>query len=121
MPATLTVGIILLNRLVEHYGQELRGGRAFPEPPDVKFADPEQLVRLGYSDNKARALSILELAEAIGDNGFQPVSLESANHREALVSLLRLLSFVARSAGAAGDTWNIQQTRSTLPQSSDVR
>jgi DNA-3-methyladenine glycosylase II len=31
---SLTVGIILLNRLVEHYGRKLSGGQAFPEPND---------------------------------------------------------------------------------------
>lgn len=85
---SLTVGIILLNRLVEHYGHELHGGRAFPEPNDIKSADPEQLVRLGYSHNKAR--SLIELAQAISDNRIQPTALEQASDRDALASLQQL-------------------------------
>jgi len=85
---SLTVGIILLNRLVEDYGRELHGRRAFPEPGDIESADPEQLVRIGYSHNKARAL--IELAQAITGNRFQPAALEQAGDREALASLQQL-------------------------------
>ena|SRR5579872_217385 len=85
---SLTVGIILLNRLVEHYGRDLYGRRAFPEPNDIKSADPEQLVRLGYSHNKAR--SLIELAQAISDNRFQPAALEQASDQDVLASLQQL-------------------------------
>jgi len=85
---SLTVGIILLNRLVEHYGRELHGRHAFPEPSDVKAAHPEQLVRLGYSYNKAR--SLIELGQAISDGRFQPASVERANDRDALANLQQL-------------------------------
>jgi DNA-3-methyladenine glycosylase II len=85
---SLTVGIILINRLVEHYGRDLHGRRAFPEPNDIKSADPEQLVRLGYSHNKAR--SLIDLAQAICDNPFQPAALEQASDQDALASLQQL-------------------------------
>ena len=82
---SLTVGIILLNRLVERYGREIHGRQAFPEPSDLKSADPEHLVQLGYSHNKAR--SLIELAQAISDGRFQPASVEQASDRDALVAL----------------------------------
>ncbi|HLJ17016.1 MAG TPA: AlkA N-terminal domain-containing protein [Bryobacteraceae bacterium] len=85
---SLTVGIILLNRLVEHYGRTLSGGHAFPEPNDLSSLDPEELVLLGYSHNKAR--SLIELAQAIGDTRFHLASLEDANNNEALASLQQL-------------------------------
>jgi DNA-3-methyladenine glycosylase II len=85
---SLTVGIILLNRLVEHHGRELDGSHAFPEPYDLKSADPEELVRLGYSHNKARAL--IEISQAISGGLFNPTSLEQASDGDALVSLQHL-------------------------------
>jgi DNA-3-methyladenine glycosylase II len=85
---SLTVGIILLNRLVEHHGRELGHGHAFPEPCDLKSADPEQLGRLGYSRNKARAL--IELSQAISEGRFEPNSFEQASDRDALASLQHL-------------------------------
>ena len=85
---SLTVGIILLNRLVEHHGRELGGRHAFPGPCDLMSADPEELVRLGYSHNKARAL--IELSQAISERRFEPASLEKASDGDALVSLQHL-------------------------------
>lgn len=85
---SLTVGIILLNRLVEHYGRKLSGSHAFPEPNDLSSLNPEELVALGYSHNKAR--SLIELAQAIRENRFQPASLEDACNTEARASLQQL-------------------------------
>jgi DNA-3-methyladenine glycosylase II len=85
---SLTVGIILLNRLVEHHGRTLRGGHAFPEPNNLSSLVPEELVPLGFSHNKAR--SLIELARAIRDNQFQSASLEDANNQDALASLQQL-------------------------------
>lgn len=85
---SLTVGIILLNRLVEHYGPELGGKHAFPEPNDLSSLDPEELAVLGYSHNKAR--SIIELAQAIRANRFQPAILEDASNQEARARLQQL-------------------------------
>jgi len=82
------VGIILLNRLVEHYGRKLSRGQAFPEPNDLSSLDPEDLVPLGYSHNKARAL--IEPAQAIQDNRFHPASLEDASNEVALARLQQL-------------------------------
>jgi len=85
---SLTVGIILLTRLVEHYGRDLHGRHAFPEPFELRSADPEQLVRLGYSHNKAR--SLIELAQSIAGGQFQPASLEHASDRDVLARLQQL-------------------------------
>ena len=85
---SLTVGIILLNRLVEHYGRELTDCRAFPEPNDLSSLDPGELMLLGYSRNKAR--SLIELAQAIRDNRFQAVSLEEESNKDAFASLREL-------------------------------
>ena len=54
---TLTVGIIFLNRLAEHYGLKFSPGMyAFPRPEDLACLDPSDLRPLGYSGSKARAL-----------------------------------------------------------------
>jgi DNA-3-methyladenine glycosylase II len=85
---SLTVGIILLNRLVEHHGRELHGRHAFPEPQDLKSLRPEELALLGYSHNKARAL--IELSQAIIEKRFDPAALEKASSQDALAKLQQL-------------------------------
>jgi DNA-3-methyladenine glycosylase II len=65
---SLTVGIILLNRLTERYGTaRASGGRAvhaFPEPADLAAARPGPLRRLGFSGHKAQAILGLATAAA---------------------------------------------------------
>jgi DNA-3-methyladenine glycosylase II len=86
---SLTVGIILLNRLAERYGPKLGGGRhAFPGPRDLSSLAPEALVPLGFSHNKAR--SLIELSQAILSDRFQPVALEGESNKEALTHLQQL-------------------------------
>jgi DNA-3-methyladenine glycosylase II len=85
---SLTVGIILLNRLVEHHGRELHGQHAFPEPQDMNSLQPEELAPLGYSHNKARAL--IELSQAIIEKRFEPAALEKAGSQDALANLQQL-------------------------------
>ncbi len=64
---SLTVGIILLNRLTEHYGvavdREDGRAHAFPGPGDLVAARPAALRRLGFSGHKSQA--ILGLAKAV--------------------------------------------------------
>ncbi len=60
---SLTVGIILLNRLASLCGPSVGDGRAFPSAREVSALRPSQLRALGYSANKARAL--LSLARAV--------------------------------------------------------
>lgn len=64
---SLTVGIILLNRLTERYGAAFEGqdggAHAFPGPGDLAAAHPAPLRRLGFSGHKAQA--ILSLAKTV--------------------------------------------------------
>ncbi len=64
---TLTLGIRLLNRLAASYGAAPPGGdeavHAFPRPDDLASLRPDQLRRLGFSRQKARAM--IELARSI--------------------------------------------------------
>ena len=85
---SLTVGIILLNRLVEHHGRELHDRHAFPEPQDLKSLRPEELAPLGYSHNKARAL--IELSQAINEKRFDPAALEKTSSQDVLAKLQQL-------------------------------
>ena len=67
---TLTLGIHLLNRLVDSYGLGMaaNGGssNAFPRPEDLANLTPEALRPLGFSRQKSRAM--IELAQ-IGSEG----------------------------------------------------
>lgn len=85
---SLTVGIILLNRLVDRYGRKLTDCHAFPETNDLSSLDPGELTLLGYSRNKAR--SLIELAQAICNNQFQAASLEEESNQDAFASLRQL-------------------------------
>jgi len=66
---SLTVGILLLNRLAEKYGRSIQKQgvvlHAFPDPENLAFLAPEALQTLGFSHQKARA--IIELASAIAE------------------------------------------------------
>ena len=63
---TLTLGILLLNRLAENFGVAVKGeietAHAFPRPEDLVRAAPRDLRRLGFSYQKAHAL--IELSRA---------------------------------------------------------
>ena len=60
---SLTVGILLLDRLANLCGLRARSGaHAFPRPRDIATLRPSQLRALGFNFNKARGL--LELAQA---------------------------------------------------------
>lgn len=62
---SLHVGILLLNRLIETFGQSASGTqqRAFPRPSILARADVDQLKAMSFSTNKARY--IIEMARAI--------------------------------------------------------
>lgn len=64
---TLTLGILLLNRLADNFGAAVQSEnasvRAFPRPHDLARASPHDLRRLGFSYNKAHAL--IELSRAV--------------------------------------------------------
>ncbi len=50
---TLTVGLLILNRLVEAYGSSLKGHLGFPDPRILAEQKPEALRRLGLSYQKS--------------------------------------------------------------------
>ena len=85
---SLTVGIILLNRLVEHHGEQLHDRHVFPEPQDLKSLRAEELAPLGYSHNKARAL--IELSQAMNEKRFDPAALEKTSSQDVLAKLQQL-------------------------------
>jgi DNA-3-methyladenine glycosylase II len=67
---SLTVGVILLNRLAEHCGAAFGRGKArahgFPRPEELVDFPPHRIRRLGFSRQKARAITELARAAALG-------------------------------------------------------
>lgn len=91
---TLTVGIVLLNRLVDALGPVTPGaGRGFPDPWDIAGADPSVLRQLGFSNAKAR--SVLELADRLTRGDLAPEKLETAGD-DAASRTLRSLRGIGR-------------------------
>lgn len=89
---SLTVGIILLNRLSESYGARLSTpeGTAFgfPRPEKLAGADIAGLKRLGFSRQKAQAL--IELSNRVSHNAVDFPALEAMSNEEATEKLLEL-------------------------------
>ena len=91
------MGILLLNRLAERYGQSIEkqgvAFHAFPDPENLALLAPEALRTLGFSHQKARA--IIELASAIAE---KQLNLDESKNlgNEAAVDRLRKLRGVGR-------------------------
>jgi DNA-3-methyladenine glycosylase II len=87
---TLSLGILLLNRLAEHFGPAATGGgaHAFPQPEHLAGRNPEDLRPLGFSRQKAQA--IIELAEGVAAGRVDLSGLEALNDGEAVERLSRL-------------------------------
>jgi DNA-3-methyladenine glycosylase II len=90
---TLTVGIVLLNRLAHTYGPtgpSVSGaaGRAFPDAADLASSTPAGLRQLGLSRRKAE--SILELARRVADGGLDLAGLSSLSDETVCASLQQL-------------------------------
>lgn len=89
---SLTVGIILLNRLSEAYGipYEASGQaqHAFPMAEDLAAAQDTRLRQLGFSSNKSRAL--IELACSIASGSVPVESFVSCDDNEAILRLLAI-------------------------------
>jgi DNA-3-methyladenine glycosylase II len=89
---SLTLGILLLNRLAETYGsgvdQPDGRGYAFPCPDDLAGCAPDQLRALGFSRQKA--LAIIELARALAGQRLDLDALESLDDATAMERLQRL-------------------------------
>jgi len=87
---TLTQGIRLLNRLAATYGAAVKGSdlRAFPQPLDLARLEPENLRRLKFTRQRARAL--FELSSAIAGRGLDLEALAALDDEAALAQLLQL-------------------------------
>ncbi len=88
---TLTLGIRLLNRLVERHGIPVGSGavaRAFPRPEDLAGVAPESLRDLQFSRQKARA--VIELAQAFVSGAFDPRELDTLDDEAAVARLSEL-------------------------------
>jgi DNA-3-methyladenine glycosylase II len=90
---TLTVGIMLLDRLAHAHGATVpapAGGtaHAFPEPGDLANVEPEVLGTLGFSRAKARAVT--ELARRVTDGDVDLAGLERLGDKTAIARLLEL-------------------------------
>ena len=86
---SLDVGIMLLNRLTATYGLKFDDGQAvfsaFPEPAAFANASVEHIRALGFSHQKARAIT--ELATALVKNQRDFSLLEAMNDEEVKTSL----------------------------------
>jgi DNA-3-methyladenine glycosylase II len=86
---SLTVGIIILNRLAERCGLSFGPAMyAFPRPEDVARLNESDLRMLGYSANKARAL--IELSGSIVEGGLDLRELERLDNQECFERLVAL-------------------------------
>ena len=86
---SLTVGIILLNRLAARCGMAFGRGRyAFPRPEDMASLDPADLRPLGYSRSKARAL--IELSQSVVSGQLNLEELVQFDNRQCVERLTSL-------------------------------
>lgn len=89
---TLTLGILLLNKLASNYGlsiqKESTTDYAFPRPEDLAGLEPRDIRRLGLSNNKARAM--IELARMMADKRLIPEDLETPDDETVLERLCQL-------------------------------
>jgi len=86
---SLTVGIIILNRLAVRCGLSSGPGMyAFPRPEDVARLNESDFRMLGYSGNKARAL--IELSGSIIEGRLDLGELERLDNQECFERLVAL-------------------------------
>jgi DNA-3-methyladenine glycosylase II len=89
---TLTLGIRLIGRLAETYGQVINSygvsAHAFPRPEALATARPEEIRSLGFSFQKARAL--IELSTAVVGGRLDLESLASETDEAAVQRLCAL-------------------------------
>lgn len=86
---SLTVGIILLNRLAGRCGLPFEPGvYAFPRPEDLASLSPADLRSLGYSGSKARAL--IDVAQSIAAGRLDLEKLARFDNRQCVERLSAL-------------------------------
>lgn len=90
---SLAVGITLLNRLSETFGASIKDGgdsiHAFPGPEELAGAEPAVLRKLGFSRNKANAITAL--ARSVLQNGVDLASPAEMNDQEAVDELRKII------------------------------
>ncbi len=83
---TLDSGILLLNRFAERFGVEFKDGStilyAFPRPEDLAGASLEDIKKLGFSNQKARAIK--ELTTKVITTEINLAHLEEMENKEAI-------------------------------------
>jgi len=89
---TLTVGILLLNRLAQSCGLAMNGedasAHAFPRPEDLAGLEVETFQELGFSRQKGRAL--IELSQSIMEGKVDLENLPSLDDKTAAEQLRQL-------------------------------
>ncbi len=89
---SLTVGLILLNRLTEKAGKSLPqgtgSGKAFPSPENLSLLSERELRAMGYSRQKAGA--IRNLTESVLDGRIDLEGLQGLDNRKVMERLLEL-------------------------------
>lgn len=94
---SLTLGILLLNRLTAAFGRPgagpgigagETGARAFPAPEDLAEVSPEELRPFGFSRQKSRYL--IDLARAVADGTLDLEALADLGDEDALARLKEL-------------------------------
>lgn len=89
---TLDVGILMLNRFAERFGAKFEDNNkilyAFPRPEDLADASLEDITKLGFSNQKARAIK--ELAAKFITNAIDWMHLEQMENKEAIEYLLTI-------------------------------
>ncbi len=89
---SLTVGITLLNRLSENYGASIKDSgnsiHAFPIAENLADAKPAALRRLGFSSNKAHAITAL--AGSVLEKGLDLERLAKVNDQDAIDELRKI-------------------------------
>jgi len=89
---SLNVGITLLNRLSVAYGASIKGNdsiHSFPGPKELAVARPEALRELGFSRNKAHAITAL--ARSVLDKEADLDSIEKMSDQEAVEELRKII------------------------------
>lgn len=90
---TLDLGILLLNRLSERYGNKFADQHAFPGPEDLADVTENDLKSLGFSYQKARA--IISLAKSIVNKEISFEDFENLSNEE-IVSRLSEIKGIGR-------------------------
>lgn len=85
---TLDLGILLLNRLSNHFGVKFDGQSAFPTPVALAQVNEADLKPLGFSRQKARA--IISLAKILTEDEHFFAEIENLTNEQAMAFLTQL-------------------------------